>query len=167
MDFDQAFGIVVGVEGGYSIDPNDPGNWTGGKVGVGMLKGTKFGISAASYPNVDIKNLTLNEAKQIYLEDFWQDSRCYLLMWPVSLCLFDGAVNQGPGTAHRLLQEAVKVSPDGIIGPVTIAACNKNPLETAAVFMALRARRYTQTSGWESNGKGWLSRLFRVVFAAG
>ena len=53
-DFDKAFDIIVGVEGGFSLDPNDPGNWTGGKRGVGELKGTRWGISAKSYPHLDI-----------------------------------------------------------------------------------------------------------------
>jgi hypothetical protein len=39
----------IAHEGGYSNDPDDPGNWTGGKVGVGRLLGTKFGIAAKGY----------------------------------------------------------------------------------------------------------------------
>jgi len=56
--FDQAFALVVGIEGGFSTDQNDPGNWTSGKVCIGEFKGTKYGISAASYPHLDIPNLT-------------------------------------------------------------------------------------------------------------
>jgi lysozyme family protein len=58
-DFDQAVEFVLGHEGGYSNDPNDPGGET------------NFGISKRSYPDVDIKNLTREGAKEIYRRDFW------------------------------------------------------------------------------------------------
>ncbi len=43
-------------EGGLSLDPKDPGNWTGGKVGLGKLLGTKYGIAAASHPGLDVRH---------------------------------------------------------------------------------------------------------------
>lgn len=49
MTFDKAFNRLIGHEAGYSNDRRDPGNWTGGKVGIGTLKGTKFGIAANTY----------------------------------------------------------------------------------------------------------------------
>lgn len=55
MTFDKAFDRLIGHEAGYSNDRRDPGNWTGGIVGKGQLKGTKFGIAANTYPNLDIK----------------------------------------------------------------------------------------------------------------
>ena len=58
MTFDEAFERLMGHEGVLSVDPNDPGNWTGRRVNVGVLRGTKFGISAAQYPDEDIPNLT-------------------------------------------------------------------------------------------------------------
>ena len=69
MTFDLAFTRLIGNEGVLSMDPKDSGNWTGGKIGLGKLKGSKYGISAASYPMVDIANLTLEGAKAIYLRD--------------------------------------------------------------------------------------------------
>jgi hypothetical protein len=39
------------VEGGLSMDERDPGNWTGGAIGKGELRGTKYGISAQTYPH--------------------------------------------------------------------------------------------------------------------
>ena len=54
MDFQTAFQSLIGNEGGYSLDPHDRGNWTGGAINVGECKGTKFGISAAAYPNLEL-----------------------------------------------------------------------------------------------------------------
>jgi len=68
---DQAFAIVVGHEGSFDRTSADPGNWTAGRVGSGELRGTKYGISAAAYPSLDIEDLTLADAKAIYQRDYW------------------------------------------------------------------------------------------------
>ena len=68
--FDQAFDIVVlGTEKGYQNDPRDPGNWTGGAVDQGTLRGTNFGISAASYPTLDIARLLATGAELLLLDE--------------------------------------------------------------------------------------------------
>ena len=66
LTFDQAFERLIGHEGNFTNDKDDRGNWTTGIIGKGQLKGTKYGISAMTYPQLDIKNLTLDQAKQIY-----------------------------------------------------------------------------------------------------
>lgn len=61
--------VALKYEDGYSNNRNDPGNWTGGQVGVGALKRTKRGIAAHVYPALKIKNLTLEDATSIYERD--------------------------------------------------------------------------------------------------
>jgi lysozyme family protein len=166
-DFDRAFLIVVGVEGEFSDDPKDPGNWTGGKTGQGTLKGTRYGISAAAYPNEDIRNLTLDRAKVIYYLDYWQRIRGNDLAWPLNLALFDAAVQHGPTTAISLLQKAVGAKADGNLGPITLARVRAlKPDEAAALLMRQRTRFYSQLDTWPKYGDGWINRLFRVAFAA-
>jgi lysozyme family protein len=70
-EFNESFNRLIDVEKGLSNDPNDPGNWTGGRVGAGILKGTKYGISAATYPHINIADLTVDDAKAIYWNDWW------------------------------------------------------------------------------------------------
>src|SRR4051812_50136311 len=65
-EFNESFNRLIDVEKGLSNDPNDPGNWTGGRVGGGILKGTKYGISAATYPPIHIADPTGGAAKAIY-----------------------------------------------------------------------------------------------------
>ncbi|MFG7180657.1 glycoside hydrolase family 108 protein [Burkholderia pseudomallei] len=165
--FDQAFALVVGIEGGYSTDPNDAGNWTGGKRGSGTLKGTKYGISAAAYPNVDIENLTLDGAKALYQPDYWQVCACDQLPWPLALFVFDCAVNQGPRMAKIVLQQALDVKVDGAIGPVTLAAARAADAEHVALFMAGRALSYTHDEGFITDGRGWFKRLFLLALTHG
>lgn len=164
--FDKAFEETVDIEGGFGDDPRDRGNWTGGKVGVGVCKGTKYGISAAAYPHLDIKNLTLEEAKRIYKRDYWDRIRGDQLNPSFADELFDIAVNHGVGTAIRCLQETVEVKIDGVLGPITLAAANAwNPDKVVLGLMALRITRYTYDNSWSIYGKGWSRRAARLLWA--
>lgn len=160
MNFDQAFERLIGHEAGYSIDPKDPGNWTGGRTNVGLLKGTKFGIASNTYPDVDIKNLTLAIAKAIYKRDWWMKIDADNIDGAIVFQLWDFAVNAGMSTAKRALQRAVKVGDDGQFGPITIAAIQKSGVSDVLLrFNAQRLRFYTSLSTWPTYGKGWTNRV--------
>ena len=153
-DFDKAFAAVVGAEGVYSSDADDPGNWTGGGKGKGQLKGTKYGISAMSYPSLDIKALTLAQAKAIYKRDFWDAVAGDALPWPFNYVLFDTVVNQGGGAKlwKGELQSALNLVPDGAIGPKSQAAARSaaasfdRRAEVIGLYTAARIRRYVEKS---------------------
>src|SRR4030042_1155059 len=109
--FDKAFEFTIGVEGGYVNDPSDPGGET------------KFGVSKKSYPNLDIKNLTITQAKEIYYKDYWIPANCdklvsagYPMLAKVS---FDSAINCGVSTAKKFIQKYLGLLDDGIIGSQT------------------------------------------------
>ena len=149
--FEKAVEMVIELEGGYSNDAKDPGGET------------KFGISKRAHPHVDIKNLSLDEAKGIYARDYWHKVHGDKLPWPLSLCVFDAAVNQGPTAAVMLLQKTLAVPQDGLIGPETLKAAAKASKETCSRFMAHRAVRYAGNANFSSYGHGWMARLFRVA----
>lgn len=172
-DFNAAFAATLGHEGGFTADPNDSGNWTGGAVGVGVLKGTKWGISAASYPQLDIKNLTIADAKAIYLRDWWNANGYQrFASHDVAAKVFDMAVNMGAGMAHTLLQLAARVfTPgleiDGKIGRDTVAAANKPP--AADLLNAIRSAAATYYWDLKRHNPakarylaGWLSRAYAL-----
>lgn len=164
--FPGAFTTIIGIEGGFSDSPDDPGNWTGGSVGLGKLVGTKYGISAAAHPTLDIKNLTLAAAQQIYRQEYWDAHRCGEMMWPWAIAVFDCAVNQP--SAIPLAQEAIGVAQDGVIGDVTLAAMAKATNDQWAMFMALRGRQYAQNPNDAAHYLvGLLKRLMIVSRAAG
>jgi lysozyme family protein len=167
--FLDAFAKTVGHEGGLSKDPNDPGNWTGGRVGAGQLKGTKFGISAKAYPLVDIDSLTLGEAQIIYLRDYWQRLNCDSMPAPVDALLFDAAVNHGPANAVRILQRALEVADDGDFGPITTAAlehARHEPAKLVGRFIAHRLLFWASLSIFDSQGRGWTRRGARELLDA-
>lgn len=160
MDFETAFTRLIGSEGGYSDDKNDPGNWTGGRVGVGELKGTKFGIAANTYPDIDIKNLTLDQAKALYYRDWWLKVGADEIDPAIVFQLWDFAVNAGMSTAKRALQRAANVPDDGQIGPRTLAAIKAcSATDLLMRFNAQRLRYYTALSTFPTYGKGWVNRV--------
>jgi lysozyme family protein len=124
--WERCYTKTLKFEGGFQNNPKDIGNWTGGQIGVGELKGTKYGISAKSYPNLDIENLTQDQAIAIYRRDYWDKLRLgeidsNRIAWKI----FDLSVNMGRRTATHILQKAVGVTVDGIIGHQTLEAVNK------------------------------------------
>lgn len=151
---------LLSHEGGFSIVRSDPGNWTGGKVGAGVLKGTKFGIAANTYPDLDIKNLTRDQAIEIYRRDFWQRAGCDRLAPAHAFQLLDGAVNSGITQATRWLQRSVGVADDGMIGPITFASIRAaDPNDVLLRFNAYRIDFMTRLKNWPSAGAGWMRRI--------
>ncbi len=148
MNFDQAFERLIGHEGGYVDDKRDPGGET------------RYGISKRSYPTVDIKNLSLYQAKEIYKRDFWDRAQCDRLHPVVAFQVFDAAVNSGIGQSIRFLQRAVGVADDGQVGPMTLAAIlRRDPAEIVARFNAERLEFMTKLTTWPVFGAGWARRI--------
>lgn len=157
MNFDLAFERVIGHEGGYTADPRDRGNWTGGAEGRGELKGTKYGIAAHSYPDLDIKNLTLDQAKAIYKRDFWDIIGN--AHGSIKFQLFDAAVNHGRGNAIRFLQRAVGVADDGAWGRISQAALDRMDTNDVLLrFMAYRLMFWASLKSFDVYGRGWTKR---------
>lgn len=158
--FDIAFERTVGHEGGYTADPKDRGNWTSGVIGTGELKGTKYGISAMSYPKVDIKNLTVEQAKVIYKTDFWSNRNLDNYPKALQFQLFDANVNHGWTNTAKMLQKALEVTQDGIVGPNTLAKLSAaDEVEVAIKFLSARLTFLTAISTFNTYGKGWTNRV--------
>lgn len=168
ITFDQAFNRLIGIEAGYTNDPRDKGNWTGGQVGVGICKGTKYGIAASSYPKLDIKNLTLDQAKAIYKSDWWDAIGADKLPTAIIYQVWDFAINSGMTTAKKQLQQAIGVTADGVIGSVTIAKINSMDLsDVLMLYIAERITFDTALSTWATYGKGWMNRMAKnLCYAA-
>lgn len=155
MSFDKAFFLVIEHEGGWSNHPNDPGGLT------------RYGITQRDYPDIDLMSLTLDGAKAIYKRDYWDAIKGDYLPATIATLVFDSAVNQGVYRATKLMQRALGVSADGIIGKRTIAAAqNADPYEFAALFGAERALHYASLSTFDVFGRGWMRRLLRTTIKA-
>lgn len=159
MTFAIAVERTLGHEAGLSLDRSDRGNWTGGAVGVGELKGTKWGISAASYPYLDIRALTRDQAIQIYRTDYWEALQASKLPAALRFPLFDRAVNFGVRAAVTALQQTLGVVVDGQLGPKTLAATYRwHPIDLLLLYEADRLDAYTDAPTWKVHGRGWVRR---------
>lgn len=147
-NFDIFIDRVLGNEGGYVYNINDPGGET------------NWGISKRAYPDVNIKTLTKEDAKKIYYRDFWQRIDGDNLPNEVAYQTLDAAVNHGVGNAIRMLQRAIGVHDDGNFGPLSRAALSRlPPVDCVLRFNAERIDFYTSLSNFQVFGKGWMRRI--------
>ena len=156
--FDKAFDLLMKFEGGYVHDPNDPGGET------------KYGISKRRYPDLDIKNLTIDEAKELYRRDYWDKLNADKLPAKVAIFSLQCAVNNGVVRTARMIQAAArylsgyKLKLDGIIGPKSLKAiyyCNEDELVSEiATRQLLRYVRIIRNNPALSKFiKGWFRRV--------
>lgn len=139
---------ILGHEGGYSDDPDDPGGET------------KWGISKRSYPHLDIKNLTVEDAAEIYKRDFLAPLKWERYADGVAYQILDFGVNSGPRTAIKRLQRELGVKDDGVVGPITIARINAlSESDLIMILIAARIEYMTDLRNWPEHGRGWMRRM--------
>jgi len=155
-NFDEIIEQVLEHEGGYVNDPKDLGGET------------KYGITKRFYPDVDIKNLTIEQAKEIYKKDYWDKNRVESLPQNLWHIYFDMCVNMGKRTAVKVLQRAAvnkgrNIDVDGGLGPMTIGALKGVELDRVRAF---RVKYYvdliTARPEQEKFFLGWFRRATEV-----
>lgn len=167
-NFQTVMALVLQHEGGFTNDRRDPGNWTGGKGGKGKLLGTKFGIAANSFPNLDIANITKAQAVEIYRRQYAAPVRFDGLPAGVDYAVLDIAINSGAGRAGLILQGALaklgqRIKVDGAIGDATVEAVSA--VAATALIDALSNARLAymrKLTNWPTYGKGWTRRVAEV-----
>ena len=157
MSFENIIVDVLKHEGGYVNDPDDKGGET------------NFGISKRWYPNVDIKNLSKQEAINIYYTDYWLPSKAENLNEEIQRTYFDMCVNMGQKQAVLILQEAInsekrtKIVEDGIIGEVTIrSATNLSKRRLQAFRCLFYGKLVLQNPSQKKFYYGWYKRATKV-----
>lgn len=158
--FDKAFSALIKQEGGYVNHPDDPGGET------------KYGITKRDFPNLDIKNLKLEKAREIYYEKYWVPSKCNMLSnYYLAEKLFSLTVNMGQKQAAIMLQRALRaatgriLTEDGIIGIKTIGAMEVAMLDQLLIAMRSEAAGYYRGIVIKTPSKatflnGWLNRAY-------
>jgi lysozyme family protein len=136
-DFEQALDFCIRHEATYArghygdikfvVSENEDGD-------PGGL--TKFGIDQRSHPDVDVENLTLEGAREIYFKEYWERAHCAEMAWPLSQVHFDGSVNTGIGQQTKFIQRTANVTADGAWGPATKKALIETVNDIGAVEVA-------------------------------
>lgn len=147
-------------------DPHKATNVSGDRGGL-----TKYGITEKAYPNLDIRNLTYDDAIAIYERDYWPDAKADQLPRPLNALTYDLNVTSGPRNAMRILQRAVGATDDGLWGPKTKQAawnaCSTTPQMLAAcrLFTEKRIAFYQAIVKNDSSQSkflnGWINRAVR------
>ena len=154
-NFNQAINKTLAHEGGdtFTNDTLDHGGET------------KYGVSQKAYPDLDIRNLSEEQAKDIYRRDYWNRVKGDEIQSQiVAETIFDVCVNMGVAGGSKLAQKTLAIEPaDGIIGPQSLAAINAaNEDLFIAKFALAKIQRYTEICQADSSQKkyllGWLNR---------
>lgn len=162
-NFAAALAHVLRQEGGYVDHPADPG----GATNLGITQGTLAAWRGRAVNKDEVRALGREEAGAIYRARYWDAVRADTLPAGVDLSVFDCAVNSGPSRATRLLQRALGVAEDGLIGPATQAALDRaDPAALIGAFTAARLAFLEQLSTFPVFGRGWRRRLAATEAAA-
>ena len=163
-NFEKCLEIILHHEGGYVNHPKDPG----GETNLGVTKrvyeewgGTK-----------DMKDLTVEDVAPIYKKNYWDRVRGNDLPNGLDLCIFDFAVNAGPGRAAKMIQKMIGVTVDGGIGPNTLRALGLYEEEVGGIaevileYQKQRQAYYESLSTFDTFGRGWTRRVDETTVTA-
>lgn len=172
-DFDACLAFVLRWEGGYVNDPADRGGATNQGITQAVYDEWR---TRKGYDRRSVKGIEPGEVSQIYLEQYWKPTRCPSLGHPMTLIMFDSAVNHGVNRAVRFLQDTVSASVDGQFGPKTMQAFDdmvqRVGVETIAqTYLARRElfyRAIVQNNPTQNKFmRGWMNRLADLRKATG
>jgi lysozyme family protein len=145
--------LLIQREGGSKI-VNLPGD-TGGV--------TKYGISSNNHPDVDVPNLTYQDARDIYINTYLVSSNIYKLDQPLQEQMLDFAVHSGTETAIKKLQTLLNVTPDGVIGPITLSKCNGYQLRDVNNALVKTRVHFLLNMNKPHVWRGWIRRASSFV----
>jgi lysozyme family protein len=160
-NFGRCLALLLKHEGGYVHHVSDPG---------GM---TNLGVTARVWEEwvghpVDEKQmraLTPETVAPLYRKKYWDACRADELVSGLDYCVFDVAVNSGPGRAIKFLQSCVGATPDGGFGSITLALVKKaeaNPAALIELYCAKRLEFLQSLKTFPVFGKGWTRRVSEV-----
>lgn len=158
-NFERALRAVLLHEGGFVNHPADPG----GMTNLGCTKKVWEEWCGHEVDEKAMRALTPEKVAPLYKAKYWDKICGDDLPTGVDYCVFDCAINSGPGRAVKFLQQVVHTSPDGVIGPMTLKAVQEMPgAELISEYSNLRLAFLQILSTWPTFGKGWTNRVAQV-----
>jgi hypothetical protein len=166
--FDQGLALALAYETNGDLHTGAPHNVAGDRGGL-----TKYGIAQNFNPEVDVANLTLDEAIAHYREKYWPEAEKLPDSAPnLQALYFEGYMNMGRG-ATKSLQRAIGADPDGIFGPRSLKALNESldrrgEAGVIREYLWQRAEHYRRI--WRNNPSqekfkdGWQNRVDDVGY---
>ena len=158
-NFEACLAEVLKHEGLWSDHPADPG----GATMMGITLRTYSAWLGREATKDELRNIPMEHVRQIYKSLYWDKVKGDELPRGVDLCLFDYAVNSGPRRAVVAVQDTLRVTPDGALGPKTLWALQKADAATLLGEVCQRRLAFLQSLPiWGTFGKGWERRVKEV-----
>ena len=170
-NWNDSFKHLLVSEGGFTDNPKDPGN----HLPDGRMGCTNLGVTQAAWEafvghqvsTQDMRDLTPEKIEPFYKHKYWDACHCDDLPSGLDYLVFDFAINAGPGRSIKTLQSAVGTTPDGGIGPKTMAAVIAHDhAELVEKFSQAKLDFYQSLPTFGTFGKGWTSRVASVKVQA-
>lgn len=159
----RSFELMLKSEGGFVNHPQDPG----GMTNLGVTKRVWESWVGRESNEVEMRSLTPEMVEPLYKRKYWDACRCDELPEGLDYLVFDFTVNAGPGRSIRTLQTAVGTTPDGAIGPKTLAAVRAmDSHELIEKFSVAKTKFYESLPTFSTFGRGWLNRVADVKVKA-
>ena len=158
-NFDLCLVMLLSHEGGFVDYKADPG----GMTNLGVTRQAWEMYVGHSVEEADIRALTPDKVAPFYQKAYWDKAKCDVLPSGVDYAVFDIAVHSGVARAVRILQQALGLVDDGILGPNTLAALNgKNIRDLIKKICDIRMTFLQHLSTWPTFGRGWAKRVAEV-----
>jgi lysozyme family protein len=181
--FETALGVVLIEEGGFSNHPRDRGGAT--QLGISLravrrldaekrlplyLKEAFDVDDDGDIDEADVPGWTREMAVAFYRRFYWDAIHGDNLPWPLSLIVFDSAVNEGVTTAIKHLQRTVRVLEDGIFGAMTRLATERYSKQAPELlFRQMSVNRLDRYRGLDEADeffRGWAGRTIDIYVEA-
>jgi lysozyme family protein len=155
----ESLQAVLVHEGGFVNNPKDPG----GMTNLGCTKATWEEYCGKPVDEKTMRGLTVIDVMPLYKTKYWDKICCDDMPMGIDYVVFDAAINSGPGRAAKWLQSCIGVTPDGSIGPKTLAAIKaKDAKQLVNDYCAFRLSYLKELPTWNTFGKGWERRVKEV-----
>lgn len=150
-------------EGGYVDHPSDPGGATNMGITFGVLKSWR----GRPITKQDVRDLTKQEAAQIYEQRYWKPLNGEALRIGDDLVVLDFGINSGISRSAKYTQAIVGTTQDGKIGPQTLAALARMPSRDFIKRLCARRLSFVQSLKiWGTFGRGWSRRIAHMEATA-
>lgn len=153
---------TIKTEGGFVDDPRDPGGATNHGITLATLQHWR---KPEPVTVADVRDLTEDEAREIYRAEYWHAARCDRMPAGVAMMVFDFGVTSGVGRSARLLQRILAVEEDGDIGPETLATLQQvvsaKGQDHLIIKLEADQETYYRSLGMPEFLDGWLARTER------
>ena len=164
---DAAIRFTYWAEGGSSNRKGDAGGLTG--VGGVTQKAYNGWRKRRGLTQQSVLLCTADERRQLAIDEYWNPGHCGELPVRTAIAHFDWCYNHGEDSSSAMLQTIVGATPDGNIGPKTLALVRAwDDKELAMAYITARRDWYIYKADHDQiygapNRNGWLNRCDNLI----